>query len=85
MLTDCASERRLKTLIVTPPALQRLAEEGEHHYRAAGLPKDAQIAGAYFDYDRQQVGVIFEHPSFEVVPDGHLIPELEAVFTDLRC
>ena len=42
-----------------------------------GLPEDAILIGSSFDADAQIVYLIFMHESFEEVPWGHVMPELQ--------
>ena len=40
------------------------------------IPRDAHIVDSGYAYDRRAFYLIFHHPSFEVVPEGQMIPSL---------
>jgi hypothetical protein len=42
------------------------------------LPEDAKLVGHYYQPEYQGWLMVFEHPSFDLVPEGAKLPLLEA-------
>jgi hypothetical protein len=51
-------------------------QNSEHHFKVVrdGVPADAKITGAGYDYREDFFWIRFEHPSFNMVPGGGPIP-----------
>jgi len=45
------------------------------------MPEDADVRGAYFDFERSSFFVVVSHPSFDVVPEGELSPCMSSSLT----
>ena len=80
--------RRLCRVFVYPDLLWALLhgwKQGEFLQlpRFKDLPKDEVLRDTYYDYDRAMFGFILEHPSFDEVPEGYVMPthetELEVI------
>lgn len=42
-----------------------------------GLPETAKAIGVWSDWHRNAFGIVVEDPSFDVVPEGDRLPEIE--------
>lgn len=54
------------------------------YHRVEGLPADAKFHSAFFDSETLGIWVVFEHPSFRLVPEGGAIPRLPLSFSVSR-
>jgi hypothetical protein len=42
-----------------------------------GIPNDAKYIGCWHDFRKDTLNFCFEHPSFDPIPEGNLIPQKE--------
>jgi len=68
------SSRRLRGVLICSELIGAMAITGERHYRVDGLPETARFESAVFSYERNAFIVYFSDDSFDVVPEGWLIP-----------
>lgn len=75
------SDRRLKAIQVANPLLLDMMRTG---YKTppgleviSGVPMDAVFVADFFDMQSQVTCFVFEHPSFEPVPLGAIIPRID--------
>lgn len=78
-----ADERRYRIFYVTPElmmgclAFRATAERRLVGCHTTGLPDGYKLLAVQYDFGRDAFGFKVEHPSFDVVPDGDLIPEMQ--------
>lgn len=42
-----------------------------------GLPDTARVVGVWSDWQRNAFGIVVEDPSFDEVPEGEMLPEMQ--------
>ena len=67
---------------VAPESLAQRMVQGEvtHVECYEGLPEGARLVGAAYDFTRRIFLLTFEHPSFEPVEEGDVIPDFAVWF-----
>jgi len=75
--------QRLGLIYVEVPALLRILT-GQATVNIEGLPEDAVLHNAVWDFSRNSVVLVVEHPDFDTVPPGGMIPLLGNVHVQLK-
>lgn len=69
---------RIKTLRVQSELMAAFFKmTGTTAYRVTGMPDDARVVDAAFDWRRDHVVLLIESSEFPEVPDGHDAPDLD--------
>ena len=76
--------RRLVSVLIDMPFLQEIMEEGYSTKGKTivcekGIPPGANFLGAFYDFETYTTHLVFEHSSFEPVPEGTRVPRLSVV------
>lgn len=74
---------RRKVILISPELLRQTITEGyftEEFMCSKGLPPDAAFVRGYYDPQQNCFGAVFEHPDWELVVDGELLPFLDVEF-----
>jgi len=72
-------ERRLKTIWVSPECIARMftLDQGKTiRVVKTSIPRDAEYIDSHYDMQRRGILMCFYHPSFEIVPEGQMVPEV---------
>lgn len=77
-----ATERRIRHVWITPEFLFELLRINSHGgplcaLRISGLPMDAELHGAHWSELRQMFVLRASHESFDPVPHGEIVPDLD--------
>lgn len=51
--------------------------------KAAEIPEGMEVVRSFYDTSRMGFGVVVEHPSFDPIPDGDLIPHFGPIMLEL--
>lgn len=70
------SERRLKLAYLSEWEMMAWFKDGMFRVDR-GVPSDAKIARIGYEMHRDALAIVFEHPSFPVVPPHMMIPRVE--------
>lgn len=73
-------EMRRKGILITPQCLDYFCKKGKFEILDSPIPKNAKFISSYYDEERMSFVVIFEHSSFEPIPERGSMP----VFEDIR-
>lgn len=77
-------QRRLKQFWVPLKEFQRIVTTGEDcpyiDRCENGLPADAEICGIMYSLERHCFSIIAAHKSFDSVPEGQIIPNMDIAF-----
>lgn len=65
-------------LLITPQIFESFCVEGTVIIEKSPIPKKAKWIGTNYDWERGCFAVCFEDKSFEPVPDGYIIPQIDA-------
>lgn len=83
--------RRLKMVLINPQKLydwMRPIEVEDGIFRhldvAREVPRDANLVNVHFSYEYHAFQFLFEHPSFDEVPEGERIPILRTTYKTER-
>jgi hypothetical protein len=76
--------RRMRRYRITDHGLALLLEKGNVWGVREGIPEGATACGLGFEKDLNCVVLFVEHPSFEYVEDGYIVPEGPITFADVR-
>lgn len=70
-----ADSNRLK-IICLPPALllQMLTSPPSCWMTAEGIPADVRVLDCGYSFERRAFYLVVQHPSFDPVPEGEIIP-----------
>lgn len=74
---------RVRVLLLAPSLLLHIIGQPDErvHITSAGLPDDAEFVAAYYDEGHRVFRIHIRSASFDVVPAGTMVPELEVNFT----
>lgn len=78
-------ERRLKIMWVTPELLVGLRFFGGNRvgdqveWTTLDLPADVTVQAVHYSPERDAFGFRLYHPSWDVVPDGNVIPDVRVM------
>ena len=70
--------RQIKRLVISPNLLLGACRT-PYRIKDNALPDDVKVVGTYLDEHKQLFNLIVESKTFESVPDGEPIPEVEPV------
>lgn len=76
-------EQRLRLVPIAVDMLATVCKQGTHVYDVCcvdGLPAEATLRRWYLDRDQQDLVFVFEHWSFDPVPDGGRIPAFHPIY-----
>jgi len=76
--------RRIRRLLLSPESLLRTLANGALTKTLQGVPHDAKVGGGGYDLHKDVFVLLIEHESFEPLNDGDMIPEMYALFKDVR-
>lgn len=72
-------ERRIMRVYMAPKSLAQVFEETLNGKALAvitkGLPKGIKVVGMHIDQDREGFSLTVEHPSFNPVKEGEVVPQ----------
>ena len=76
--------RRLANLRVAPEMVLSLVQcqTSGRHITQVGLPLDAELVSATYDYERRCFVLLLESLEFREVHLGAIVPDLDVMFTD---
>lgn len=73
-------ERRMKRITFHPQIFHMMLTEGEKFTVKKGIPEGSKYQGMWMDPHKLCFHIYFSHPSFEKIPTGKDIPEIETEF-----
>jgi hypothetical protein len=75
--------RRIALLRVSPElVLGLLQNHNDHRITSKGLPSDAAVVGADYDFQYRSFVLTLESPEFHEVPLGGIAPYIDVMLTD---
>ena len=69
--------RKLKSVRVDMIVLERMLKRNGQYVVDSSIPEDAILRGSYFDWEKDAIFLTFQHESFDEIPLGERVPEMD--------